>query len=85
MTLISPSSGTLDVKVTEEDGRVNNFRVSAASTPFLTRQGQVRYKLAAGQPRTSMSHQTENETFFSNEVSGDAVKYLTVRRPADFG
>lgn len=69
MTLISPSSGTLDVKVTEEDGRVNNFRVSAASTPFLTRQGQVRYKLAAGQPRTSMSHQTENETFFSNEVS----------------
>lgn len=61
--------GTLDVKVTEEDGRVNNFQVSAASTPFLTRQGQVRYKLAAGQPRPSMSHQTENETFFSNEVS----------------
>ncbi len=26
-------------------------------------------KLAAGQPRPSMSHQTENETFFSNEVS----------------
>ena len=48
---------------------VNNFQVSAASTPFLTRQGQVRYKLAAGQPRPSMSHQTENETFFSNEVS----------------
>ncbi|MFR0437184.1 fimbria/pilus outer membrane usher protein, partial [Escherichia coli] len=61
--------GTLDVKVTEEDGRVNNFQVSAASTPLLTRQGQVRYKLAAGQPRPSMSHQTENETFFSNEVS----------------
>ena len=61
--------GTLDVKVTEEDGRANNFQVSAASTPFLPRQGQVRYKLAAGQPRTSMSHQTENETFFSNEVS----------------
>lgn len=55
--------------MTEEDGRVNNFQVSAASTPFLTRQGQVRYKLAAGQPRPSMSHQTENETFFSNEVS----------------
>ncbi len=52
-----------------KDGRVNNFQVSAASTPFLTRQGQIRYKLAAGQPRPSMSHQTENETFFSNEVS----------------
>ncbi len=70
--------------MTEEDGRVNNFQVSAASTPFLTRQGQVRYKLAAGQPRPSMSHQTENETFFSNEVSWDAVKHLAVRRPAAF-
>ncbi|XNM48591.1 fimbria/pilus outer membrane usher protein [Escherichia coli] len=56
-----------------------------STTPFLTRQGQVRYKLAAGQPRPSMSHQTENETFFSNEVSwGDAVKHLAVRRPAAF-
>ncbi|ELW3736360.1 fimbrial biogenesis outer membrane usher protein [Escherichia coli] len=61
--------GTLDVKVSEEDGRVNNFQVSAASTPFLTRQGQVRYKLAAGRPRSSMSHHTEDETFISHEVS----------------
>ncbi len=35
-------------KVTEEDGRVNTFQVSAESVPFLTRKGQVRYKLAAG-------------------------------------
>lgn len=76
--------GTLDVKVTEEDGRVNNFQVSAASTPFLTRQGQVRYKLAAGQPRPSMSHQTENETFLAMKFPGDAVKHLAVRRPAAF-
>ncbi|MBZ4072408.1 fimbria/pilus outer membrane usher protein [Escherichia fergusonii] len=61
--------GTLDVKVTEEDGRVNSFQISAASTPFLTRQGQVRYKLAAGRPRASMSHHTENETFLSSEAS----------------
>ena len=61
--------GTLYVKVSEEDGRVNNFQVSAASTPFLTRQGQVRYKLAAGRPRSSMSHHTEDETFISHEVS----------------
>lgn len=70
--------------MTEEDGRVNNFRVSAASTPFLTRQGQVRYKLAAGQPRPSMSHQTENETFLAMKFHGDAVKHLAVRRPAAF-
>lgn len=56
--------------MTEEDGRVNNFRVSAASTPFLTRRGQVRYKLAAGQPRPSMSHQTENETFLAMKFLG---------------
>lgn len=48
MTLISPS-GTLDVKVTEEDGRVNNFQVSAASTPFLTRQD----RFAINWPRVS--------------------------------
>jgi outer membrane usher protein FimD/PapC len=33
--------------VTEEDGR-STFQVSAESVPFLTRKGQVRYKLAAG-------------------------------------
>lgn len=68
--------GTLDVKVTEEDGRVNSFQISAASTPFLTRQGQVRYKLAAGRPRASMSHHTENETFLSSEASGEFFPIL---------
>ncbi|CAH5729712.1 Outer membrane usher protein PapC [Enterobacter cloacae] len=43
--------GTLDVKVTEEDGRVSTFQVSAESVPFLTRKGQVRYKFAAGKAR----------------------------------
>jgi outer membrane usher protein FimD/PapC len=42
--------GTLDVKITEDDGRVSTFQVSAASVPFLTRKGQVRYKLAVGKP-----------------------------------
>lgn len=36
--------------MTEEDGRVNNFRVSAASTPFLTRRGD---RFAINWPRVS--------------------------------
>lgn len=61
--------GTLDVKVTEEDGRVSTFQVSAESVPFLTRQGQVRYKLAAGKPRKDASHDVEDSTFMSGEFS----------------
>lgn len=61
--------GTLDVKVTEEDGRVNSFEVSAASVPFLTRKGQVRYKIAAGKPRKDSSHDVEDQTFLSGEFS----------------
>lgn len=61
--------GTLDVKVTEEDGRVNSFQVSAASTPFLTRQGQLRYSIATGRARPSLSHHVADETFLSSEGS----------------
>jgi len=61
--------GTLDVKVTEEDGRENTFQVSAASTPFLTREGQVRYKVAAGRARPDISHHVVDDTFISSEAS----------------
>ncbi|ALR78102.1 fimbria/pilus outer membrane usher protein [[Enterobacter] lignolyticus] len=61
--------GTLDVDVAEEDGRVNTFQVSAASTPFLTRQGQVRYKVTAGRVRPDLSHSTVDDTFISSEAS----------------
>ena len=61
--------GTLDVKVTEEDGRVSTFQVSAESVPFLTRKGQVRYKLAAGKARKDASHDVEDNAFMSGEFS----------------
>ena len=61
--------GTLDVKVTEEDGHVTTFQVSAASVPFLTRKGQVRYKLAGGKARQDSSHNVESEDFLSSEFS----------------
>lgn len=61
--------GTLDVQVTEENGRVNTFQVSAASTPFLTRQGQIRYKIASGRARPDISHHVTSESFVSGEAS----------------
>ncbi|CAH6661394.1 fimbria/pilus outer membrane usher protein [Pseudocitrobacter vendiensis] len=70
--------GTLDVKVTEEDGRVNSFQVSAASTPFLTREGQVRYKLAAGRARPDISHHVVDDTFISSEASWGMLSNTSV-------
>ncbi|HII4350438.1 TPA: fimbria/pilus outer membrane usher protein [Enterobacter cloacae] len=61
--------GTLDVKVTEEDGRISTFQVSAESVPFLTRKGQVRYKLATGKARKDASHDVEDNAFLSGEFS----------------
>ncbi|WP_431139158.1 fimbria/pilus outer membrane usher protein [Enterobacter mori] len=61
--------GTLDVNVTEEDGRMSTFQVSAASVPFLTRKGQIRYKIAGGKARQDSSHHVENEAFLSSEFS----------------
>lgn len=61
--------GTLDVQIAEEDGRTNTFQVSAVSTPFLTREGQVRYKIAAGRARPDISHHVVSDTFVSSEAS----------------
>lgn len=44
-------SGDLHVKIEEQSGQVQEYDVSTASIPFLTRPGQVRYKLAAGRPQ----------------------------------
>ncbi|EIP3426855.1 fimbrial outer membrane usher protein StdB, partial [Salmonella enterica] len=43
-------SGNLDVSVRESDGSVRTWQVNTASVPFMARQGQVRYKVAAGRP-----------------------------------
>ncbi|MQR02498.1 fimbria/pilus outer membrane usher protein [Glaciimonas sp. GS1] len=49
--LNSTVQGTLDVAVVEEDGTEQKFTVSTAAVPFLARQGELRYKVTAGQPR----------------------------------
>lgn len=66
--LDSSISGTLDVKVEEQDGSVQSFQVDTANIPYLTRPGMVRYKLAAGRP-TDWNHHAEDETFATGEFS----------------
>lgn len=57
--LNSSVQGTLDVTVREEDGSEQTFTVSTAAVPFLSREGELRYKVSAGQPRLTGSGGTE--------------------------
>ncbi|MBH3123687.1 outer membrane usher protein [Serratia ureilytica] len=61
-------AGDLDVKVEEQDGSVQAFKMSTASIPYLTRPGSVRYKLAAGKP-SDMDHRYRGPLFGTGEFS----------------
>jgi len=61
-------SGTLNVRVEEEDGTVREFNVDTASIPFLTRPGSIRYKTTIGRPST-YDHKVQGDLFFSGEFS----------------
>lgn len=66
--LNSALSGRLDVKVEEQDGSVQTFSVDTAQVPYLTRPGQIRYKLASGRPR-DYNHHTQGPFFTTAEAS----------------
>lgn len=66
--LSSAVAGTLDVRVEEQDGSVQNFQVDTATIPYLTRPGLVRYKASIGKPSTP-DHQTSNTLFATGEFS----------------
>jgi outer membrane usher protein PapC len=61
-------SGTLDVRVEELDGQVQQFQVNTANIPYLTRPGMVRYKVAAGKP-SDIGHRAEGPVFATGEFS----------------
>jgi outer membrane usher protein FimD/PapC len=49
-------SGELEVKVEEQDGTTQSFKVNSATIPYLTRPGQIRYKLSSGKPSDNDRH-----------------------------
>ena len=59
-------SGTLHIRIEEQNGQVQEYDISTASMPYLTRPGQVRYKIMMGRPQ-EWGHHVEGE-FFSGEV-----------------
>lgn len=66
--LNSAVSGTLDVKVQEQDGTTQNYQVDTANVPYLTRPGLVRYRLAVGKPQ-DYDHHSEDPGFGTGEFS----------------
>ncbi|MGJ3356038.1 outer membrane usher protein, partial [Providencia sp. Je.9.19] len=61
-------SGELLVRVEEQDGSVQEFTVNTASIPYLTRPGQVRFKVAAGRP-SDFKHRVLGGVFGTGEFS----------------
>lgn len=61
-------SGKLDVRVEEQDGSVQTFQVDTATIPYLTRAGQIRYKIAMGRP-SNYDHHLEGPGFGTGEFS----------------
>lgn len=66
--LSSATTGQLDVRVEEQDGSVQTFIVDTATIPYLTRPGQLRYKLAAGRP-SDYNHSMIAPVFAAGEFS----------------
>lgn len=61
-------SGKLEVTIKEQDGTTQEFQVDTANLPYLTRPGQVQYKLALGQPTDYQRH-SEGDSFVTGEFS----------------
>ncbi|WP_336219537.1 outer membrane usher protein [Citrobacter amalonaticus] len=66
--LNSAVSGTLDVKVQEQDGSVRTWQVDTSNVPYLTRPGLVRYKIALGKP-SDYDHHIQGPDFVTGEFS----------------
>lgn len=70
--LNSSVSGTLDVEVREQDGRINRYQVSTATLPYLARPGTVRYNFSGG--KAGGRYRADNGPIFS---AGEATWGVT--------
>lgn len=61
-------SGQLDIRIEEQDGSVQEFKMETANIPYLTRPGTVRYKVATGRSN-DFQHQTSGPLFTTGEFS----------------
>ncbi|MBF2792902.1 MULTISPECIES: fimbria/pilus outer membrane usher protein [Enterobacteriaceae] len=61
--------GTLDVEIIEQNGLKKTFQVTTAYVPYLTRPGQIRYKLVSGRSLSPQRHETEGPGFAGGEIS----------------
>ncbi|SDJ30499.1 outer membrane usher protein [Pseudomonas delhiensis] len=75
--LSSSVQGTLDVTVREEDGTEQAFTVTTAAVPFLSREGELRYKVSAGQPRLTGSGGIE-PNFIASEFAYGLPRDVTM-------
>lgn len=66
--LNSGTTGSLDVKVEESDGSIQQFQVNTANIPYLSRPGSVRFKLNSGRANSS-THNANGPAFASGEFS----------------
>nr|EHW1655240.1 fimbria/pilus outer membrane usher protein [Escherichia coli] len=66
--LDSSIRGRLDVEIIEQNGQKKTFQIDTASVPYLTRPGQVRFKIAAGRSRY-YGHNLEGPVFTTGEAS----------------
>ncbi len=67
-TLDSSIRGTLKVTIREENGEEQQFDITTAALPYLTRPGQYRYKLAIGKPRVN-GRELQGDLTASGEMS----------------
>lgn len=61
-------SGELEVRIEEQDGKVEEFRMNTATIPYLTRPGAIRFKASAGRP-WDLNHNVRGPLFSTGELA----------------
>lgn len=60
--------GQLNVRVEEQNGKINEFQVQTANLPYMTRPGAIRYNTSIGQSSLH-NHKMEGPLFYQGDFS----------------